>query len=63
MNRFRNNGISIFFTESHEILPNSVYGMYEIPIGINRIILYSNWNLQQTDRIKILNGKELKNST
>lgn len=53
MNQFRNNGISIFFTESHEILPNSVYGMYEIPTnrGINRIILDSNWNLQQTDRI------------
>ena len=51
MNRFSNNGISILFTESHEILPNSVY---EIPImkrGINRI-LYSNWNLQQNKQIE-----------
>lgn len=54
-----------FFTESHEILPNSVYGMYEIPMNraINKRNFYSNWNLQQTDRIQILNGKELKNST
>lgn len=39
--------------------------MYEIPMnrGITRKILYSNWNLQQTDIIEIRNGKELKNST
>lgn len=43
MNRFSDNGILlILFTESHEILPNPGYGMYEIDRnrGKNRI-LYS----------------------
>jgi len=33
-NRFSNNGISVFFTELHEILPNPVY---EIPIMKGKI--------------------------
>lgn len=43
-----NDGIYIMFTESHEILPNSIDVMYEIHmnVGIKRI-LFSNLNLQQ----------------
>lgn len=40
-NRFSNNGISVLFTELHEILPNPVY---EIPImkrEINKIEFYT----------------------
>lgn len=42
MDRSSNDGIYILFTESHEILPNSItYGMYEIRMngGIKRIFL------------------------
>ena len=48
MNRSSNDRISILFTESHEILPNSIDVMYEIHmnVGIKRI-LFSNLNLQQ----------------
>ena len=38
MDRSSNDRISILFTESHEILPNSIYVMYEIRMngGIKR---------------------------
>lgn len=38
MDRSSNDGIYILFTESHEILPNSIYVMYEIRMngGIKR---------------------------
>ena len=48
MDQYSNDGIYILFTESHEIFPNSLYGMYEIRMnGGIKIIFYSNWNLQQ----------------
>ena len=59
MDQSSNDGIYILFTESHKILSNSIYGMYEIRIngGIKRI-LYSNWNLLEfaTDTKELLNS-------
>ena len=56
MNQFSNTGISVLYTELHEILTNPVY---EIPImkrGINKIEFYTQFRrkefaTKQTDRI------------
>ena len=52
-------------TESHEILPNSIDGMYQINTYEHKNkenflskIFYSNWNLHQTNT----NAKKLINS-
>lgn len=66
MNRFSNNGISVFFLLNHMkiFLLNSVY---EIPVMKRgkkwNFILKFEFATKQTDRIEILNGKELKKST
>ncbi len=41
MNQFSNNGISVLFTELHEILPNSVYEILIMKRGINKIEFYT----------------------
>lgn len=59
MNQFSNNGISVLFTELHEILPNSVYEILIMKRGINKIEFYTQlrrkeFATKQTDRIEIL---------